>query len=76
MEGLVGLEGLEGLAYMRKTRDAGDIIPANFLDVIGFSAKFRDFIRIFKKGIPATSLVFRMYASRTFKDFKDFQGLQ
>ena len=26
-------------AYIRKTRDAGDIIPANFLDFLGFSAK-------------------------------------
>ena len=34
-------------AYFRKAGDTGDIIPANFLDVIGFSAKFRDFIRIY-----------------------------
>ena len=46
---------------MQKAGDTGDIIPANFLDVIGFSAKFRDFIRIFKKAIPTTSLAFWMY---------------
>ena len=54
-----------------KSEVSGDILPANFLDVIGFSAnffgfsaKFRDFIRIFKKAIPATSLAFRMYGWR------------
>jgi len=44
---------------MRKAGDTGDIVPSNFLDVIGFSAKFfgfsakfRDFIRILKKPSP------------------------
>ena len=43
---------------MQKTGDAGDSVPRQFF---GFSAKFRDFIRIFLKAITATSLVFRMY---------------
>ena len=39
----------DGDAQMRKAGDTGDIIPANFLDVIGFSAKFKDFIGIFRQ---------------------------
>ena len=40
-----------------------DNISANFLDVIDFSAKFRDFIRIFEKTISATKVLFFMYGS-------------
>ena len=56
-----GLQSLPGNIHA-KNEGAGDILPANFWDVIGFSAKFRDFIRIFKKAISTISLVFRMYA--------------
>ena len=35
-----------------------DNISANFLDVIDFSAKFRDFIRIFEKTISAAKVPF------------------
>ena len=59
-------------AYMQKTRVSGDNISANFLDVIGFSAKFRDFIRIFEKTVSAISLAFCMYA--TVKDFLGEEG--
>ena len=51
------------VSYMQKTRVSGDNISANFLDVIGFSAKFRDFIRIFKKALSATKVLFFMYGS-------------
>ena len=36
-----------GQTIHEKSGDSGDNISVNFLDVIGFSAKFRDFIRIF-----------------------------
>ena len=36
-------------AYMQKTRVSGDNISANFLNVIGFSVKFRNFVRIFRQ---------------------------
>ena len=41
-----------------------DNISANFLDIIDFSAKFRDFIRIFEKTISTTKVLFFMYAHK------------
>ena len=58
--------------YMKKVEFLEIIYPPIFWifrqiwgfykNFFGFSAKFRDFIRIFKKAIPTTSLAFRMYA--------------
>ena len=50
------------LLIHEKSGVSGDNISANFLDVIGFSAKFRDFIRIFEKTISATKVLFSCMA--------------
>ena len=54
-----------------KNEGSGDILPAHFLDVFGFSAKFRDFIRIFKKpSLPHHSLFGCMLESVTCISYK------
>ena len=63
----------EVISYMKKVEFLEIISPPIFWifrqiwgfykNFFGFSAKFRDFIRIFKKAISTTSLAFRMYGS-------------